>query len=476
MLRAGATVLAAGVLHALGCFAPAERKLLPMQAAPEFSPSGNERAADRWWTAFDDEQLDQRIEIALSENFSLAAAWERLREAQAVTRRERSALYPQVDGIASGELREGSDVEEETQIGLGLEASYEVDLWGRIRAIVEAEGFRASATAAEYKTAAISLSAQVALTWFELAEARQQLELIASQIETNRKVLEVLEKRFAVGQSGSADVLRQRQLLEATREQEVVAQARLEVLEHLLAVLEGRPPQAVDGLPEPRLPVVPEMPSTGLPAELLERRPDVLGAFLRLEASDADVAAAVKNQYPRIDLAAAISTAAETPSGLFESWLASLGGQVLAPLFDGGQRRAEVERTVAVRRQRLAEYGQVVLDAFREVEDALAQEVYQIRRIRSLEDQLGLARSTYRQLRTQYLNGAADFIDVLTALREQQDLERSLITAQLDRVFFRIALYRALAGGFETPRERAEPNDAMNANEDRTRDGARTGE
>jgi outer membrane protein TolC len=198
---------------------------------------------------------------------------------------------------------------------------------------------------------------------------------------------------------------------------------------------------------------VPGLPATGLPAELLERRPDVRSAFLRLEASDSDVAAAVKDQYPRIDLAAAVSTTADSPSGLFSSWLGTIAGQITAPLFDGDRRKSEIERTVAVRRQRLAEYGQVVLFAFREVEDALALETYQVQRIRSLADQLALAVSTYRQLGSQYLNGAADFIDVLIALRQQQELERSLLTAQLDRVRFRIALYRALAGSFATPRE-----------------------
>jgi NodT family efflux transporter outer membrane factor (OMF) lipoprotein len=447
-----------------GCAAPDAREPMPMQSAPAFSPSGEVEVAERWWTAFGDADLNERMESALSGNFTLAAAWERLSEARAVTRRERAALSPQVDGVASGAIREGSDVEEETELSLGLEASYEVDLWGRIRSLVEAEELRASATAADYRTAAITLSGQVALAWYQLAEARQQVELIASQLQTNQTVLEVLEKRFSVGQSGSADVLRQRQLVEATREQAVVARARVEVLEHLLAVLEGRPPQDARA-PESTLPAVPDLPATGLPSELLERRPDIRSAFLQLEASDADVAAAVKDQYPRIDLAGAISTTAENPSGLFENWLASLAGQILAPLIDGGRRRAEVERTVAVRRQRLAEYGQVVLDAFQEVEDALTQEAHQIQRIASLQEQLRLARSTYRQLRTQYLNGAADFLDVLAALREQQALERSLITAELDRVAFRIALYRALAGGFETPRERADTNDVVSTNQ-----------
>lgn len=452
-LAAPAVLCCAAALNLAGCASPESPDPLPLQEAPPFSPSGQAPPPDRWWTAFDDATLNERIDRALSNNFSLTVAWERLMAARAIAQRERAALYPQLDGLAGAEIRDGSDVDERTEVSLGLEASYEVDLWGRIESAAEAERLRASATAADYRTAAISLSSQVALTWYQLAEARLQLELIGSQVETNETVLEVLKLRFGVGQSGSADVLRQRQLVEATREQLVVASARVEVFEHQLAVLEGRAPQGMDNPPGALLPELPPTPATGLPADLLQRRPDVRGAFLQLAAADEDIAVAVTDQYPRINLAASISTAAENPSGLFSEWLASLAGDLVTPLFDGGQRRAELERTEAVRRQRLAEYGQTVLTAFQEVEDALAQEAYEDRRITSIERQLTISRSTLRQLRTQYFKGAADFIDVLAALREQQDLERSLLASRLNRVSFRIALYRALAGGFETPHD-----------------------
>lgn len=456
-LAGGLTCLAAVGLAGFGCAAASEREPLPLQEVPAFSASGDAVLPERWWTAFDDGELDLRVERALGANFNLAAAWERLLQAEAVLRRERADQQPSLDATAGAAVRDGSDVARRTELSLGLEATYEVDLWGRIESIVEAERRRAAATEADYRTAAITLSAEVALAWYRLAEARQQLALVDSQIDTNEKVLAVLRKRFEVGQTDGADVLRQRQLVESTREQRILAESRVAVLEHALAVLEGRPPQAADAegaMPE-GLPDVPARPATGLPADLLQRRPDVQAAYLRLEAADSDVAAAVADRYPRIDLTAAISTTAENPSGLFDAWLASLAGDLVAPLLDGGRREAEVERTEAVRRERLADYGAVVLDAFREVEDALAQEQDQVRRIESLERQLALSRSTLEQLRTQYRNGARDFLDVLDALREQQSLERTLLGARLERVGFRIALHRALAGGFPTPFDEA---------------------
>lgn len=446
---------------------------LPFQPAPALSTGGSNIMPIRWWTALDDDALNGRIDRALAENFSLDEAWQRLREARAVARQAGAERAVTLNAVGDASISDGSDVDERTQLGLGLEASYELDLWGRIESAAEAERLRAAATAAEYQTAAISLSAEVALTWYELAAAQLQLELIESQLETNETVLDVLERRFAVGQSGSADVLRQRQLVEATREQVTIARARIDVLDHQLAVLEGRPPQQQPmRMSTPQLPAIPDTPATGMPADLLRRRPDVRSAFLQLRAADEDLAVAVSDQYPRIDLAASLSTVAENPSGLFDHWLASLAAQVTAPLLDGGQRRAEVERAEAVRRRQLAAYGQTVLQAFRDVEDALTQEAEQADRIRSLERQRSLAVTTYQQLRLQYLNGAADFIDVLTALREQQAIERTLLTARLNRVAFRIALYRALAGGFETPHEQRGNRPNVHTTDDAEGDGA----
>ncbi len=447
-----AGLLSAGIL--LGaCASSPPREELPLTDLPAFSQAGQTAPVDRWWTSFRDDDLSERIEIALAGNFTLEAAWQRLREAEAFVATEASALRPTLDATGEASLEDGGEIDGRSRVGLGMRASYEVDLWGRIRASVDAEQLRADATALDYRAAAISLSAEVTLAWFRLAEAGLQLDLIRSQIETNETVLEVLEQRFAVGQSDAADVLRQRQLVEATREQAVITQNQIELLEHRLAVLVGKPPQEATDYPVPRLPALGAAPATGLPADVLLRRPDVQSTLLRIEAADRDVAAAVRDQYPRIDLGAAATTAAENPAGLFDAWLVSLGAQLIAPLYDGNRREAEIERRVAVRRQLVAQYGQSVLEALAEVEDALASERRQTERIERLDTRLDLARRTYAQLRTQYLNGATDFIDVLTALEDQQQIERDLLAARLDRLLFRVALHRAIAGGFVTERE-----------------------
>lgn len=435
-----------------GCVNREATVVPPIPSPPPFSSSGDVDLPDRWWTAFEDPTLDGQIDRAFDGNFTLDAALQRLRAARALTRREASDLWPDVIGVGEVENEFRSGGQDQSFISLGLDAAYQVDLWGEIESRVEAQRLRASATYADYHAVALTLSAEVARTWFSLIEAHAQLALLNEQLETNRTGLELQEARFGLGQIRSADVLRQRQLVESTLEQATVVQSRVEVLEHRLAVLQGRPPQEAVYDTGIELPSLPPLPDTGLPSELLHRRPDVRRDFLAFQAADRDLAAAVSAQYPRISLSASVTTAAESPEDLFRNWFVSIGSQLIAPLIDGGQRRAEVDRTAAVVRELFNEYGQTVLIAFREVEDNLARERYLLDRIDHLNAQLELARQASVQLREQYLIGETNYLDVLSAITEEQRLQRETLSARLDLVLVRIGLYSALAGGFDPAR------------------------
>ncbi len=440
-----------GLLLLFGCRSHQEMTE-PVQIPQFFSESGTEAIPDKWWTSFDDEQLDAVVDSAMEANFSLSTAWERLRAADAVVDRESSVLFPDLEASASAQANRFSDDSENSEeIELGLSSVYEIDLWGRIGSTIEAEEFRAQATYYDYQTAAVSLAAEIARTWYQLADAQNQLSLVEEQVDTNLDVLELLRNRFEIGQIQSVDVLRQEQLVEATREQQSGAEARVQTLGHQLNVLLGRAPQNELQFSPEELPELPALPDAGLPTDLVQKRPDVKRAFAELQAADNDLAAAISNQYPRLTISASASTASESASGLFEDWAMSFAGNLLAPVFYGGQLRAEVDRNEAVRNQRLYEYGDVILTSFREVENALIREQKQVESIQSLERQLELADRAFRQLRLQYLNGTGNYLDVLTALDDIQQLRRDLLTARLNRVEYRISLYRALGGSFETP-------------------------
>ena len=435
------------------CSPKVAKSMLPLDPPQGFSYSGDEPLPQKWWTSFGDEKLNGLVEEALDSNFNLLAAWQRFQAAQAVVDREASYLLPDVEAFFSaGRSYPEPDFRGGENQQLGLSAVYEVDLWGRIRSQVQAERYRADATLSDYQAAAITLSAEVTRTWYQLMAARNQLALTQEQVETNENILKLIKARFGSGQIRGVDILRQKQLVEATREQQIFTESRIQVLEHQLAVLLGAAPQQEVAYSPDTLPPLPPLPETGIPAKLVRRRPDVQSAFYVLQAADREVASAISARYPRLSINVSSSARSNEVDDLFKEWAYSLGANLVAPLFYGGRLSAEVDRTEAVKQQLLYEYGQTVLVAFREVEDALIQERKQQERMQVLEEQVALARQTYRQLRVEYFNGMSDYLAVLTAIDQEQQLQRDLITAKLTLLDYRIALYRALAGGFEMQR------------------------
>lgn len=433
---------------------------MPYDTLEAFSLSGEEEAPAKWWLAFRDPQLNTLIDSALRASLSLKTVWHQLEEAAAFVGISASARWPQV----SLQLQSGVSVPEPDFIGgevtqLAIRANYELDLWGRIRYSLHADQYRFQATYYDYQTAAVSLSGEIALTYFRLKAVGDQLRLIEEQVRTNEQVLALIRARFASGQVRGVDILRQQQLIENTKEQKIELEMQLAVLKNQLAILLSEPPgenfrnviHLTDSLPE-----LPPLPQTGIPLQLINRRPDVLSAFYQLQASDRELAAAISNKYPRLTFSITSAVRSNTFEGLLESQAGSLTGSLLAPLFYGRRLKAEADRAEAVRQQLATVYGQTVLTAFQEVENNLIQEVKLREQIQVMQEQLRLAGETLGQLRIEYLSGSLPYLDVLSTLTQQQQLRRELINARASLFEVRIGLYRALAGGFETERSAQE--------------------
>lgn len=445
--------LASLVLLFYGCSPRFSNVALPIEEVKEFSYTGESVLQDKWWTVFQDESLNTLIDSAMQSNFDLAATWQQFLAAKATVSRAASNKWPQIE--ASAQTAENFPINdfrggENTQ--LGLSASYEVDLWGRIRTAVQAEKFRAEANLFDYRTAAISLSAEIATTWYQLQAAKEQLKITQEQIATNENIIKLIRSRFVGGQIRAVDILRQAQLLESTREQQIIFSTNVRLLENQLAILLGRQPQEDLALDAVALPDLPDLPQAGLPLELVRRRPDLQQSYALLLAADRDMASAVRNRYPRISINARGQLRANNFADLFENWAYSIAGNLLAPIFYGGQLKAEATQAQAIKQQRLYEYGQTTLEAFREVEDGLVQDVMQKQRSVNIGRQLELAEKSNKQLRTEFLNGFSPYLDVLIGLDQEQQLRRDYVAAQLRQVQVRIGLYRALAGSFETGR------------------------
>ena len=429
------------------------RQAVPETVPEQFSTTGGEALAERWWESVGDMTLSRLIEQALADNLTLKGVYARLVQAEAIARKQGAALFPGIDIQGSASRTEQSDNgptrRDFTNLSVGAAASYEVDLWGRVRSLSAAAALDREGSREDLQAAAISLAAQVASTYYQLVEEHQQLQVLADQLELNKQVLELVTLRFRRGQVKATEVLRQRQLVESTRGEMALTAGRRAVFAHALNILLGRPPGEVAVAETSRFAALPPAPDMGLPADLVQRRPDVRRAFLALLAADRRTAAAVAARFPRLSLSAQGSTSGEDAGDLFHNWMGNLAANLMLPLFDAGERKAEVDRSRAVATERLHAYEQTVLVALREVEDALVQEARQREYLDHLEAQLALLREVVARTRDSYTSGAASYLQVLDALRTHQQLERSALSAYRQLVGLRVDLYRALGGGWE---------------------------
>lgn len=435
------------VMTTLSCSVPVKEVPAPVSLPDTFSASGQTPLPEKWWLAFNDAALNRLIDQALSENFTLSAVFNRLEQFKAIAKINGAELIPQLNGEFSASERSNSRLSTNNYL-FGLAASYELDVWGRIRANIHAAELDANAAREDVDSIAISLTAEIASTWYRLIEQRNQLRLLESQIQINRDNADLVITRFRSGQATAADVFQQNQLLESVIGDRHTVVANIKVLENALAVLIGKAPGTVEIPPQDNFPVLPPIPDTGLSAALMQRRPDVRRAYFLVQAADQRIASAIADRFPKLSLSASVNTSAPDLQSLFNNWMATIAGNLVMPLIDGGRRIAEVERNRAVSAEALDDYATALLQSVQEVEDALIQEHQQHRLIERLDNQVELSRKATEQIRLRYSYGAMDFLRVLSALLSQQSLERSRLSAQQQLIDFRISLYRALAGGF----------------------------
>ncbi|MFB6345502.1 MAG: efflux transporter outer membrane subunit [bacterium] len=457
------------VLGLAGCATRTVDSDAKMDELPEsFSGSGKDTLTDKWWTELDDSHLNKLMKRALDGNLSLKQAWNRLDQARASVSARSADLYPglNVSGDITQRRQETSNPDRSqtaTSEQLKAVASYEVDLWNRIESSVEAARYSKKASREQLKSAAVSLSAEVAHTWYQLVDSYNQVRILRNQLEVNQNFYSIVSDRYEYGRSQRADVLRQRRLKDGTKERLLAARSRSKTLEHKLAVLLGQSPKGTVNPVVRKFPDLPPIPETGIPSKVINRRPDVRASFRRVQEADRNVASAIANQYPRLNLTGAISTSGGDSAQLFENWLQSLTAELTAPILDAGKRRAEVRKSEAILSKRINSYKESVLTAFREVEDSLVQERHQRKQLNEIKGQLKAARETVTILRNQYANGTTDFLSVLEALKTKHQLQLDLARARRKLIIDRIGLYRSLSGGWSL--NRPESNNDKTAKE-----------
>ncbi len=408
-----------------------------------------------WWESFKSSELNRLMQLALTENFSVLTALSRIEQARYKALKAESWLYPELGGgagVGTQKLKSKNlDSVSTDEWSLGLNASYEVDLWGRVRAVRTSENERFAATREDFKAACLSVSGALAGTWVSLIENRKHQDLLEQQIALQKKLLQIIVLRFPLAKATALDIYQQQQVVEKLQGSLIPVVNNQEILMRRLALLCGRTRLDKKLLQSRQFPFVNELPAVGLPADLLAARPDIRAAGLRLQATEWEVVAARADRLPALRLTASGSTFGDDAGSILDNWIYNLAANLAGPIFDGGRRRAEVERVRAVVDERLQNYREVVVNAVIEVEDALTLEQDAVATLKSIQKQRTLAGQTLREARRRYLYGSGDFLNVLKEELNSLQLDHDIITQESKILSARINLNIALGGSIANP-------------------------
>lgn len=413
-------------------------------------PGLTARVRQDWWRLFGDPALDALVEHVLANNTDVALAAARVREARAQEALARSALYPSLDlGVGAARQRSigpfGTPVES-SALQPVFQAAYEVDLFGRLSDQVEAARQGSFASQAARDAAALSVAAAAATGYITLRSLDARLEIVQETLVSRAEALRIARNRAEVGYTSDLELRQAEADYEATAQ--LVPQALLAISrqEDALSALAGDPPGpiargvAFDALQQPALPDT-------LPSEVVRGRPDIGQAEFTLAASDATLAAARAQFLPQVRLSATggavISAALGDPVAIW-----SLGGSVLAPLFNAGRNQAQFDTAEARRDQAAFAYRRAVLTAFREVEDNLAATKRLREQLVNLEAGRVALEGAFQHARNRYEAGYSLYLEQLEAQRALLNTELSLVQTESEALNATVGVFQAVGGGW----------------------------
>jgi len=411
-----------------------------------------------WWRIYQDPVLDQLQRQAADGNRDLQAALARLEQAQAAARLSNADLLPRLDLQPSAQRsRTPEDLSPlglsttTTIINLPLNLGYELDLWGRLRRQSEAAGADFAASAAEVENFRLLLHGEVARAYFGLLVLDRESALLERTLELRQENLRLVNSRFSSGLSSRLDLSRSETEVATTEAEVIMLRQRRAELEHGLALLLGKSTSAFTLPPVAGFNSALPQVAPGLPSSLLQRRPDVAAAERRLMASSARIGMAKAAFFPAIRLTGAAGYGSNELSTLLDSGnrLWSLAGQLSQPIFDGGRNRARLEQAQAAHREALAAYQQTILQAFKEVDDALVALNLLAKQRQAQERALAATQLSVELSRQRYRAGLVSYLEVIESERTALTLERAVLLTAGQELQANLALIKALGGGWQ---------------------------
>jgi len=405
-----------------------------------------------WWKQFGSNELSELVQEGQRNNYEIAAAYSRVKQAEAQARIAGAPLLPSA-GISAGASREIpiSGGTPTNTANASLQVSYEIDFWGKNRAGVDAAEATLRANRYDRETVALTVTSGIVSTYLQVLSLRDRLAIARQNVQNAERVLRLVEAQSRAGSASPLDLARQRSALANQRQLIPDLQQQEQDAQTALAILLGRPPQNFKveekGLARIQMPRI----SAGLPSELLTRRPDIRRAEASLAAANANVAVARAALFPSITLTGSTGAQSSALLSLFDgpNLFANLGAGLIAPIFDGGKLRGQRDLAIAQKEELVQVYRQRVITSLSEVEKALGA-------IRSLEERYRLkvgevdqARFAFELAEIRYRAGAEDLLVVLDTQRTLSEAQNQLGQIKLQRLQATVSLYKALGGGWQ---------------------------
>jgi NodT family efflux transporter outer membrane factor (OMF) lipoprotein len=354
-----------------------------------------------------------------------------------------------------------------TNYNLPVQASWEADLWGRIRRTVEADEAGAQASAGDLAAARLSAQAALAQSYFQLRSLDAEQQLLEDTVAAYEKSLRLVQNQYAAGIVAKADVVLAQLQVKTTQAQGIDIGVQRAQLEHAIASLMGKPPSELSIAREPIKAAVPAAPA-GLPSELLERRPDIAAAERRMAQANAQIGVAKAAYFPSLTL----SAAGGYQSAAFADWLTapsrywSFGTAIAQTLFDGGLRRAQTDQAIAAYDASVAAYRQTVLSGFQQVEDSLATLRILEQEAEVQDEAVTLAEQALALALNQYKAGTVNYLAVAVVQASALQNQRTAVDILNRRVSASVQLVTALGGGWTPSREELNGRNALRSNRD----------
>jgi multidrug efflux system outer membrane protein len=447
---------------------PKAFKEIPAEAKGTWKEAAPMEAADRgqWWKIFGDGTLNGLEAQAEKSNQTLAAAAARVEQARALVRASASTLFPKLElggnvvrsqpssaGTAAFGGNPNAQLNPYTLYSAQGVATYEVDLFGRVRDGEKALKADAEAQNALYKSTLLALQADVANHYFNLRALDAERALLRNTVTMREEAMRIMHKRFDAGEAGETDLTRAKADLAAVQAELLALDQSRAVLEHALAVLLGESPSGFTFVESSLEDMPPQIPA-GLPSSLLARRPDIAAAIQSMASANARIGVARTAFLPQLILTASGGAESLTLGDLFQwssrTWALGQAGGLSMTLFDSGRTIARVDAADAAYRESVANYRQQVLVAFRDVEDTLSAQRLLAEQSMKIEEAATAATRATSLIQKRYDEGDVNYFEVVDAQRSSLTAQRAHVQTRGQRFLATVALIRALGGGWDT--------------------------